>query len=149
MMELIDTLIFAAVGGLLLIGAYSDFKTRTIPNVVSIGLLALGVLCAFVLPDYSVLYMRLIVRVAGGVLPATALLCLKLRYGGAGGGDIKLLATLGFMTGIYGLLPILLVASITGVAWARIKKLKHIPLAVFLFAGYIFYAALQLISIYV
>lgn len=73
------------------------------------------------------------------MLPGISLFLLAMKYGGVGGGDIKLTAAMGFCFGLYGLAAILFFALIPACIYAKATKQKSVPLAVFLGIGFCIY----------
>ena len=141
-MNNIEIVVLLALSALLFYGAHCDLKSRIIPNAVPIGVGAIGVLCILLGPRFSLLHIPLIERVAGFIILATLLFILANKFGGVGGGDFKLMAAMGLTFGIYQLVPILFVTTLSGVAWAKIKKQKSVPLAAFVFVGFLAYLIL-------
>jgi leader peptidase (prepilin peptidase)/N-methyltransferase len=90
------------------------------------------------------LYFPLFDRIAGFFLPGISLLIIAVRYGGIGGGDIKLMVALGFCFGIYGLAVILFSAVIPAYIYAKLIKGKSVPLATFLCVGFFVYVGLSI-----
>ncbi|CUX30725.1 prepilin peptidase [Clostridium sp. C105KSO13] len=81
---------------LLLYIAWTDYKTRRIPDKYTVALLLWGILWAGFYPALSMPD-----RMAGGAVVSGILLVLSLiRPGSFGGGDIKLMAATGFLTGL-------------------------------------------------
>lgn len=117
----------------MLCAAVSDWKKRIIPDWTWIVILLIGGVSAFCMKTP---YMILVNRVAGFLLPGLSLLIIAVRYGGVGGGDIKLMAALGFCLGLYDLAVILFFAVIPACVYARLTKQRSIPLAVFLCIGF-------------
>ncbi|MDH7578192.1 MAG: A24 family peptidase [Bacillota bacterium] len=101
--------------------AVTDFRSRIIPNRITLPMLAAGFFYAVYaknLPDGLLGF-----AFAGGVLLVCALM------GGAGGGDLKLAAALGAWFGFRNALWILFIGSFIGVVWgswnlARQGRLK-------------------------
>ena len=123
----------------LVFAAIEDWKKRIIPDWSWIALLVLGSVSALF---YNVPYLPLFHRIAGFLLPGISLLILAVKFGGVGGGDIKLTMAMGFAFGIYGLAVILFFALIPAWFYAVTTKQKSIPLAVFLCVGFLTYAGL-------
>lgn len=121
----------------LLWAAVTDYRKRTIPDWTWIIILLIGIVSAFLFP-LPVLYER----IAGFLLSGLCLLLLAVKYGGVGGGDIKMTAAMGFCFGLSGLAVILFFALISAGIYTVTTKQKSIPLAVFLFAGFLAYAIL-------
>lgn len=126
-------LLFCAVP--LLWAAVMDLKKRTIPDWTWIAILLAGLASAFLLPAPA-----LYERIAGFLVPGLCLLFLAMKYGGVGGGDIKLTAAIGFAFGMNTLAAILLLALLPACIYAKVTKQRSVPLAVFLCAGAFLYA---------
>lgn len=118
----------------LLWAAVTDFRKRIIPDWTWIAILILGIASAFIFS-----YPDLVQRIAGFLLPGLCLLLLALKYGGVGGGDIKLTSALGFFFGLNALAAILFFALLPACVYTRLARKKSIPLAVFLFTGFLLY----------
>lgn len=116
----------------LLWAAISDLRRRIIPDWTWIAILLIGFLSAFLMP-----YPTLVQRIAGFLLPGLCLLLLGMKYGGVGGGDIKLTAAVGFCFGLNALTGILFFALLSACIYVAVVKKKSIPLAVFLYIGFI------------
>lgn len=114
--------------------AITDFRKRIIPDWTWIAILLIGGTSAFLLP-----YPTLLERIAGFLLPGLCLFLLAVKYGGVGGGDIKLTAAMGFCFGLYSLAAILFFALIPACIYAKATKQKSVPLAVFLGIGFCIY----------
>jgi leader peptidase (prepilin peptidase)/N-methyltransferase len=114
--------------------AVTDFRKRIIPDWTWIAILLIGGVSAFMLP-----YPTLLERIAGFLLPGLCLFLLAVKYGGVGGGDIKLTAAMGFCFGLYSLAAILFFALIPACIYAKVTKQKSVPLAVFLGIGFCIY----------
>lgn len=123
----------------LLWAAVSDYKKRIIPDWTWIVILVLGVISAFLLPAPA-----LYERIAGFLLPGLCLLLLAMKFGGVGGGDIKLTAAVGFAFGLYSLAAILFLALLPACVYAKVTRQRSIPLAVFLCVGAFGYVAILL-----
>lgn len=119
----------------LLWAAVTDLRKRIIPDWTWIAILLIGVASAFLLP-----YPSPAQRIAGFLLPGLCLLLLAMKYGGVGGGDIKLTAAMGFCFGLNALAAILFFAMLPACVYAKVTRKKSIPLAVFLFAGFFLYS---------
>lgn len=118
----------------LLWAAITDLRKRIIPDWTWIAILLIGVASAFLLS-----YPTLVQRIAGFLLPGLCLLLLAMKYGGVGGGDIKLTAAMGFCFGLNALVVILFFAMLPACVYTKVTRKKSIPLAVFLFAGFLLY----------
>lgn len=114
----------------LLWAAVSDYRRRIIPDWTWLSILLIGLVSAFLLP-VPFLYER----VVGFLLPGLCLLFLATKYGGVGGGDIKLTSAMGFAFGLNTLAAILLFALLPACIYARVTKQRSVPLAVFLCIG--------------
>lgn len=121
-------LLFCAIP--LLWAAVMDFKKRIIPDWTWIAILLTGLASAFSLPAPA-----LYERIAGFLVPGLCLLFLAMKYGGVGGGDIKLTVAIGFAFGLNTLAAILLLAMLPACIYSRVTKQKSVPLAVFLCTG--------------
>ncbi|KPU45066.1 MAG: A24 family peptidase [Bacillota bacterium] len=116
--------------------AVSDYRKRIIPDWTWISILVLGLASAFLLPVPP-----LYERIAGFFLPGLCLLWLAVKFGGVGGGDIKLTAAMGFAFGLYALAAILFLALLPACVYAKATRQRSVPLAVFLCVGAFGYAA--------
>lgn len=114
----------------LLWAAVTDYKKRIIPEWTWIAILLIGIVSAIFLPA-----LPLYERIAGFLLPGLCLMFLAMKYGGVGGGDIKLTAAMGFTFGLNTLAVILLFALLPACVYAGVTKQRSVPLAVFLCAG--------------
>ncbi|WP_236932684.1 prepilin peptidase [Geosporobacter ferrireducens] len=114
----------------LLWAAVTDLKKRIIPDWTWLAILLIGLVSAFLLPAPA-----LYERIAGCLLPGLCLLFLAMKYGGVGGGDIKLTAAMGFAFGLNTLAAILLLALLPACIYAKAAKQRSVPLAVFLCVG--------------
>lgn len=126
----------------LLCAAVMDYKKRVIPDWTCIVLLLIGIASAFLLPSPA-----LYERIAGFLLPGLCLLLLAVRYGGVGGGDIKLSAAAGFTFGLNALAVILFFTLIPACIYARAKRQRSVPLATFLCIGAFLYAGASYITV--
>lgn len=120
--------------------AITDYRKRIISDWTWIALLLIGGVSA---SFFNVPYISLLERILGLLLPGMSLLILAVKYGGIGGGDVKLTAAMGFCFGLYGLAFILFFALIPAWIYASTTKQKSIPLAVFLCIGFFAYAGLS------
>jgi prepilin peptidase CpaA len=90
-----------------------DVRTRRIPNLPCIVLLGIGAVAGGVSRGWS--------GVADGLMGAMlgfAVFLVPYCMGGLGGGDVKLMAGFGALTGLEGILPALFLVSIAGAATA-------------------------------
>lgn len=109
-----------------------DYRRRIIPDWTWISILLIGFVSAFLLPA-PVLYER----IAGLLIPGLCLLLFAMRYGGVGGGDIKLTSAMGFAFGLNTLAVILFFALLPACIYSVVTRQKSIPLAVFMFIGFV------------
>ena len=133
----------------ILCAAITDWRKRIIPDWTWRTILVTGIVCAVI--DREVqgfLYVPLLERIIGFLFPAIVLLIIALKWGGTGGGDIKLVSALGFAFGLYGLVFILFFAVIPACIYAGATKQKSVPLAVFLAAGFLAYACIYSLIAY-
>ena len=125
---------FAAISILLCIGSYEDIKTREIPNWISVGVL----ISAFFHFNIQNLW---------GIIVAVIFFSVALATGKIGGGDVKLIAALSVVCGLWGSFALLLFAQISmlifyGVS-VIVQKLrgktadKSLPFVPFIFIGYL------------
>ena len=121
--------------------AITDFKKRIIPDWTWIAILLVGGVSAFF---FKIPYLPLMDRIVGLLLPGISLLIIAVKYGGVGGGDIKLMAAMGFCFGMFGLAAILLFAAIPTCIYSFVTKQRSVPLAVFLCIGFFAYLVLSL-----
>ncbi|NLI93109.1 MAG: prepilin peptidase [Peptococcaceae bacterium] len=115
--------------------AVTDYRKRIIPDWTWITILAIGGVSAFLLPSPTPLE-----RILGFLLPGLSLFILALKYGGVGGGDIKLSAAMGFCFGLHALAAILFLALLPACVYAKATRQESVPLAVFLAIGFGGYA---------
>ena len=125
----------------LLWAGVTDYQRRIIPDWTWIAILLIGLVSAFLLPAPA-----LYERIAGLLLPGLCLLLLAVRYGGIGGGDIKLTAASGFCFGLNALAFILFFALIPACIYAVATRQRSVPLAVFLCIGFFIYASISYIA---
>ena len=86
-----------------------DLRHRRIPNTLCAVLLSIGILSAGFSRGWT--------GVADGLLGATlgfAVFLLAYGLGGMGGGDVKLMASFGALTGAQGVLPALFLVAVSG-----------------------------------
>ena len=125
---------FAAISILLCIGSYMDIKTREIPNWISVGVL----ISAFFHFNIQNLW---------GIIVAVVFFSVALATGKIGGGDVKLIAALSVVCGLWGSFALLLFAQISmlifyGVS-VIVQKLrgrtadKSLPFVPFITFGYV------------
>lgn len=131
MANVLPVIVCGVIGVLLLVGAYTDYKTRTIPNAVPIGILVCGIFTAtpWWFKFFSLGFM---------------VLFLALSKKKSGGGDVKLYCALAFSLGLAALAFILVITLILNFSVAlirkrRIDKTERIPLCTFVAPAYIIY----------
>jgi len=135
----IERLLLLSAAMILTYGAVSDARKHIIPDGVPMALIALGCIGMIAVSPGELLYISINERMAGALIPAITLFTIYHFDKRIGGGDFKLLAAMGFCFGIYGLVPILFIATITAVAWSVMAKQKNVPLAVFMALGLLTY----------
>lgn len=137
-----------------LCAAIFDFRLRIIPNQIPLGLViarALIFICEFMMTNTALAY--LVSSLLGCFVSFLILMIAsKISKGGVGGGDIKLMASLGFGAGIYAALTTLLCALVLCAAAAAVllvakkkKRKDSVPFAPFIYLGYV---AVLLLSLY-
>jgi len=123
---------------LLAIASYKDIKTRIIPNVIHILIMMVGMI-----------QIDLVDSLLGFVIvPSPFFIMAYLKEGSIGGGDIKIMAAIGFAVGLFKgmegslLALILIVLTSLGSKWIYHKEYTCIPVVPFLTIGFscIFYA---------
>ena len=130
---------FAAISILLGIGSYKDIKTREIPNWISIAVLISAIF------NFNLVNLW-------GIIVAVIFFSVALATGKIGGGDVKLVAALSVVCGLWGSFALLLFAQTAmlifyGVS-AIVQKLrgktaeKSLPFVPFIFIGYLISAIL-------
>lgn len=116
-----------------------DWEKRIIPDWTWITILAIGGASAFLFPEPAWPE-----RIAGFLLPGVCLLLLAVKYGGVGGGDVKLTAALGFCFGLNALAGIFFFALLPALVYGLATRQRSVPLAVFLCIGAFMYAGILL-----
>lgn len=136
-----------------LAAAIIDYKTKTIPNLIP-AMLVLGRVMIFV-------YELIFEDSAFGFFTSSlvgALLCMllltvanKMSKGGIGGGDIKLLASIGFVCGIYVVISSMLLALVSCIvvsglllALKKCSMKDHVPFGPYIYMGYLIMCLLTL-----
>lgn len=125
---------FAAISFLFGIGSYKDIKTREIPNWISVGVLVSA-------------FFNFNIQNLWGIIVAVIFFSVALVTGKIGGGDVKLIAALSVVCGLWGSFALLLFAQISmlifyGVS-VIVQKLrgkaadKALPFVPFIFIGYL------------
>ena len=123
--------------------AVTDAKKRIIPDWTWVAVLLIGGISALFLDTTLI---SLPERAAGFILSGLILLFIAIRYGGIGGGDIKLIAAMGFCFGLFGVMLILLISTILACIYSIVTKQRSVPLAVFLCIGVYIYFVIILCS---
>ena len=99
----------------LLVVIFIDLDTWTIPDVITLPGIVAGVAASFLLPHLNLWQSLLGLLVGGGVLFLVAMgYQLVRKREGMGGGDIKLLATIGAFLGLPGVIFTLFASSLAG-----------------------------------
>ena len=136
-----------------LAAAVVDYKTKTIPNIIPI-ILVLGRVVIFA---YELMFMDSTIGLLTNSLVG-ALLCLvllnvanKMSKGGIGGGDIKLLASIGFVCGLYVVVSSMLLALVNCIVVSglllALKKCSvkdYVPFGPYIYMGYFMMCLLTL-----
>lgn len=146
----LKAIVYYAFLSSLLISSFIDLEHKLIPDTLSLGGLALGIIVSFFKLTVEPYQALLGILVGGGGLLGIALLYELLRKKeGMGGGDVKLLAMIGAFTGIKGALFSLflgsLLGAIVGFAIMKLKRLDTqtaIPFGPFLSFGAFLYLLL-------
>ena len=125
---------FAAISILLGIGSYEDIKTREIPNWISV-IIAMTAVINFRLENLL------------GLIVAVIFFSVALATGKIGGGDVKLIAALSVVCGLWGIFALLLFAQtsmlIYYAGYCIFCKIngktadKALPFVPFIFIGYL------------
>lgn len=113
----------------LLIAALIDHDTRLLPDEITLPLLWLGLLSALAFPQTPALADAVIGAVAGYLVLWSIYHAFRLLSGkeGMGHGDFKLLAALGAWFGWQALPALVLIASLSGLAFAIVRRVRHGP----------------------
>lgn len=144
----IEGLVYFAFASSLIVITFIDIDHKIIPDVISLPGIPIGLLLAsFVLPSMNFKESIIGILAGGGSLFAIAwIYSLITKKEGMGGGDIKLLAMIGSLTGWKGVLFTIFIASATGTLAGiavMLKTKKGVKLAVpfgpFLSIGAILY----------
>lgn len=136
-----------------LAAAIIDFKTKTIPNIIPISLVV-GRILIFV---YELIYANSAISYFVSSLVG-AFLCMllliianKISKGGIGGGDIKLIASIGFVCGVYVVISSMLLALICCIvvsslllALKKCSTKDNVPFGPFIYVGYLIMCLLTL-----
>jgi leader peptidase (prepilin peptidase)/N-methyltransferase len=143
--------LYCILGSILIIVSAIDLKHKIIPDCLNITIAAIGIM--LVLNDYSILSDRLLGALIGFVL----FFIIALTTDAMGGGDTKLIAGLGLIFGLKGVLFIVFYSFVIGAVisvvllFAKIKSRKdEIPFGPFISVAtllYIFYGV-EIINLY-
>ncbi|WP_126430002.1 prepilin peptidase [Brevibacillus marinus] len=115
----------------LIISAWIDWKQRTIPDWLTLPMIAFALL-------YQLLFGNVLISALSGGIVFLFLLTLALfTKGGIGGGDIKLFTFLGVALGFPMIGTLLMFSFILGILYGKIAKQKEIPLAPATLLGFI------------
>lgn len=117
---------------ILIYTSYEDYRTKTIPDKVHLGIIILGMLQSSLVPG-----------IAGFIfVPIPFLITAFMKGGGIGGGDVKFMAANGFMLGLKGgfiasIIGLILAIAVNSIIYKIKGKDKNIsfPLAPYLSIG--------------
>ena len=113
---------FCLLGGILLTLAVFDFHRMILPNWLNLSLAAVGVTQSIVVSQPTLVDAALGAFAAGGSLMLVAALFRHLRgVDGLGRGDLKLAAAAGIWTGWQGIPLMLLMASVSALAFFIVR----------------------------
>lgn len=125
---------FAAISVLLGIGSYIDIKTREIPNWISVGVLISAIF-------------HFNIQNLWGIIVAVIFFSVALATGKIGGGDVKLIAAMSMVCGLWGSFTLLLFAQISMLIFYAGNYIfckingktadKALPFVPFIFIGYL------------
>ena len=128
-----------------LAAAVIDLKTRTIPNYIPLTIIGIRMIIFI----YEILYVDsavsyLVSSLIGCFLCLVVLIIAnKIVKSGIGGGDIKLLAAIGFMCGLYVVFSTLFIAliccivvSIIAIMLKKYTSKDHLPFGPFIYLGF-------------
>lgn len=112
-----------------------DMKTMTIPDRFSIGLAVFGILTSFLNPAFNGApfdkFIASLIAAAVGFFGTWGLALLgefAFKKEAMGGGDIKLMAGIGALSGIFGLVNALIISSFAGIFYFGVLVLLRKPL---------------------
>jgi leader peptidase (prepilin peptidase)/N-methyltransferase len=142
----------AAIVSMFIVLIYIDAEIQILPDVIDLPGIAIGVAIGYfgldqqtigLVLSHGLIDSLLGAVIGGGVLLTIALVYKLLRHiEGMGLGDVKMLAMIGAVMGAQALLPVLLIASISGAVCAIPLAIRHdkgmqlaIPFGVFLGLG--------------
>lgn len=86
-----------------------DLRRRQIPNGLTAGLVTIGIICAAMERGWAGL-----ADAWAGAAIAFGVFLIPYLLGGMGGGDVKLMAAFGALTGLHGILPCMLLVATAG-----------------------------------
>ena len=125
---------FAAITALLVFASAMDIKTREIPNQLSVGI----AISAFL--DFNI-------QNLWGIIPTAIFFFTALFTGKIGGGDVKLIAALSIVCGLWGSLALLLFSQISMLIYYGLSVIiqkfhgrtasKSLPFVPFITFGYV------------
>ncbi len=121
---------FAALGAavylwILIALGFIDYQTGYLPDMLTLPLIALGLITS-----WFGFYVPFIIGLVGAVIGFLTFWLIALYYRrlrgkeGMGLGDAKLLSALGAWCGSLGLAPIVLIASVSALAWVGVTAIK-------------------------
>lgn len=113
--------------------AWKDWKERIIPNRIHLVLLLIGIVQFAFVSYTNAYYIPAASRIAGLLVPLFILFFICLFNGQMGGGDYKLIVSLGFCLGLPLLCIILAVTCVTSGITCLLMHKKSVPLAVHVF----------------
>ena len=124
------------------VGAWQDLKSRIISNVLSFGLFACLLALILIFPTDAY------ITHFGGFLLSFCIFMPLFYKGLFGGGDVKLLLSIGLVFGLYHFLEVLVFITCIGALQAiwykkTNPKDQHLPYAVALFLGSSLYIAFK------
>ncbi len=129
--ETIPILKLALAAGASAAVVMEDIRHRRIPNFPCAALLLIGAMSAGLCRGWSGLVDGLLGAAIGFIV-----FLIPYGMGGLGGGDVKLMAGFGALTGINGVLPALFLVSVAGAAtsllyllWSRLRR-QAVPVAI-------------------
>jgi leader peptidase (prepilin peptidase)/N-methyltransferase len=123
---------------LLITAGILDARSRKIPDIFPLLIAALGILRLFLEPAGAADH------VLGMLILSVPMLLLTLRFGGLGGGDIKLVAASGLFLGVHGVTMGVLLAGLLALLAMGLLSLLRLrsrtepfPFGPFLAAGFV------------
>lgn len=116
----IDNLILTSVVMLSLLAMYTDFRSRIIPNKLTLPAICLGLILNTAGNGWQGLLFA-----CAGFAAGFGLMLLPYLIGGMGAGDVKFMAALGALLGAYAVLNVFLFATIFGGIIAATLALRN------------------------